>query len=135
MSDEQERPIALEVTGASVAAIADAVLAVVDDDLRAIAAAHVQAEIARIGGADTSPQWLSAGDVARKLGVHQRTIYRALSDRRLTGVRVGSTWRIRPQDVDVWLAKPEPPVPTPIVRSATTAISFRSRVHGRPASL
>ena len=81
MSGNEADGVALEVSASSVAAIAEAVLAIVDDDLHELAAAHLDAELARRDS--PRPAWLSVAELAVLLGVHQRTVYRALTSGRL----------------------------------------------------
>jgi len=131
MLDERPDRVAFEVSPSSVAAIAEAVLAIVDDDLHDLAVAHVGAELAR----RDSPQaaWMSVGELADMLGVHQRTIYRALSSGRLVGVRVGAAWRVRREDLETWLGTQDERQPqvAPPSRTAVDAGSFRARVQSR----
>lgn len=131
MLDEQPDRVAFEVSPSSVAVIAEAVLAIVDEDLHDLAVAHVDAELAR----RDSPRaaWMSVGELADLLGVHQRTIYRALSSGRLVGVRVGAAWRVRREDLETWLGtqdERQQQVP-PASRTAVGAGSFRARVQTR----
>lgn len=62
MLDARPDRVAFEVSPSSVAAIAEAVLAIVDDDLHDLADAHVDAELAR----RDSPRarWLTVGELA-----------------------------------------------------------------------
>lgn len=129
MLDERPDRVAFEVSPSSVAAIAEAVLAIVDDDLHDLAVAHVDAELAR----RDSPRarWLTVTELADLLGVHQRTIYRALSSGRLVGVRVGAAWRVRREDLATWLGAQDErkaPVPPPSRPAVNAAASFRARV-------
>ncbi len=131
MLDERADRVAFEVSPSSVAAIAEAVLAIVDDDLHDLAVAHVDAELAR----RDSPRarWLTVTELANLLGVHQRTIYRALSSGRLGGVRVGAAWRVRREDLETWLGaqdERQQQVPAPS-RTAVGAGTFRARVQSR----
>ncbi len=137
MEAEHRDRFALEVSPASVGAIAAAVLAIVDEDLHEIAVAHVNAELARRAGGQPRPGLLSVGELAVLLGVHQRTIYRALSSGRLTGVRVGAAWRVRHEDLEAWLSEQDKrrPLPPPGPRRPDApAQSFRARLPKRGQS-
>lgn len=126
-------PFALEFSAASVEAIAEAVLVLVDQDLHDLAAARIDEALSRRGGDPET--WLSVGEVAEVLGVHQRTIYRALSTGRLAGVRVGSHWRVRRADMDEWLRQQNQrrPLPAASTRPAPPPDSFRHRANQRRA--
>ena len=127
MSENAADGVALEVSASSVAAIAEAVLAIVDDDLHELATAHVDAELTR---RENGPRagWFSVGELAALLGVHQRTVYRALTSGRLVGVRVGAAWRVRPEDLEAWLeAQTQRKSPTDARRGVRETGLFRAR--------
>jgi excisionase family DNA binding protein len=46
---------------------------------------------------------LTTRQVAERVGVHERTIARAVSASRLEATKVGGRWRIAPAAVDAWL--------------------------------
>jgi excisionase family DNA binding protein len=61
-------------------------------------------------------RWLTPEQAARHVGVHRRTIYRALAAGALRGGRVrtargGTRWRIRLADVDAWVEAKYAPTP------------------------
>lgn len=121
--------LALEVPAASIDAIAAAVLKLVDDDLQKLAGARIDAELERRSGSPTG--LLSVSEVATLLGVHPRTVYRALTSGELVGVRVGSAWRVRRAEVDAWLQRQNErrALPRARRRPAPPAGSYRMRAH------
>ena len=46
---------------------------------------------------------LTPEDVARRLGIHRRTLLGWLQNGTLPGIRVGKLWRIDPDALDAWL--------------------------------
>lgn len=57
--------------------------------------------------------------VAEYLGVSERTVYERVRSGELPAVRIGRVWRVRPDDVEDWLAR------------STGASLLRERGHGR----
>jgi excisionase family DNA binding protein len=55
------------------------------------------------------PNYISSGEVARRLEVDRRTVYRWLVEGRLRAIRVGGRWRIDEEDLDRFVL---PTVPT-----------------------
>jgi len=51
----------------------------------------------------TSLPAIDVEDAAIKMKCCTRTIYRLIDNRQLPAVKVGSVWRIRPEDVDAYL--------------------------------
>jgi excisionase family DNA binding protein len=45
-------------------------------------------------------------EVAQELRVTERTVYHWLTSGRLRGMRAGTRWRIRPQDVETFMRRP-----------------------------
>lgn len=45
--------------------------------------------------------------LAKYMGVHPSTIYRALRDKTLVGFRIGSDWRFRKVSIDKWIEEQE----------------------------
>ncbi len=43
--------------------------------------------------------------VAEYLGVSERTVYNKVRSGDLPAVKVGRLWRVRPQDIEAWLAR------------------------------
>lgn len=69
--------------------------------------------------APESDPWLTAEEAARRVGVHRRTIYRALAAGVLDGGRIetgsgGCRWRIRASDVDRWVGARANRLVTPV---------------------
>lgn len=92
----------LELPGLDLAPLVDQLAAAVERrvlDHLAAAAAHDEAA--------TTEHWITVAETARRVGVHPRTVYRALVSGALAGERVGSRWRIRPAAVEAWLQPPE----------------------------
>lgn len=131
MLDPERSHFALEVPASSVRAIAEAVLELVESDLHARAAAQLDHELARRGG--NPADLVSATEVADQLGVHVRTVYRALTTGQLVGMRIGSHWRVRRDEIDAWLQRENEHRPLPPVssRPELPADSFRRRAHQR----
>lgn len=128
------REFALEVPATSIEAIAEAVLELVDEGLQQRTAAHLDAELARRATGGAATEWLSVNEVAALLGVHTRTIYRALTDGRLAGTRVGAAWRVRRDDLDTWLSEPRERRPRAVTgarRPPAPTDSFRARAARR----
>ena len=49
-------------------------------------------------------QYLSVGEVAKKLSVNSTTVYRLAQRGHLPGFKVGSQWRFSGQQLDSWVA-------------------------------
>jgi excisionase family DNA binding protein len=49
-------------------------------------------------------RFYSVQELAEMLGVHARTIYRAIVDGRLRACKVGSVWRVSDEDLKAFLA-------------------------------
>lgn len=130
-----------DAAGAVAVLLAEAQVAALCAALRPLVAELV-AELTAATDREGDERWLTPEQAASRVGVHRRTIYRALTAGVLPGGRVrtangGTRWRIRVADVDAWVqAKDEPrPVPArPLQRSRTTpkhtggAGSYRARV-------
>jgi excisionase family DNA binding protein len=88
-----------------------------------------------------SDRWLSPADAAERVGVHRRTIYRALAAGTLAGGQLAAgsgacRWRIRAGEVDRWAGArtgrfdtpPERTAPKPRRLAATSlSSSYRAR--------
>ncbi|MBO9491421.1 helix-turn-helix domain-containing protein [Endozoicomonas sp. G2_1] len=48
---------------------------------------------------------LTVKEVAEYLKVNERTIYRLASSGELPAFRVGSSWRFRQHEIDIWIEK------------------------------
>ena len=48
---------------------------------------------------------LTVKEVAEYLKVNERTIYRLASSGELPAFRVGSSWRFRLNEIDIWISK------------------------------
>ncbi len=55
--------------------------------------------------AEATGRILTVAELAKYLRVHPATVYRLLKNGTLPGFRVGSDWRFRAEDVDLWLRK------------------------------
>ena len=49
-------------------------------------------------------EYLSIGQVAKRLGVNSTTVYRLAQKGRLPGFKVGAQWRFSPEQLDSWVA-------------------------------
>ena len=49
-------------------------------------------------------EYLSIGEVAKRLGVNPTTVYRLAQKGRLPGFKVGSQWRFSEEQLDSWVA-------------------------------
>jgi excisionase family DNA binding protein len=47
--------------------------------------------------------FLTPTEVLARLRVHVKTLYRLIEDGDLPAVRVGRQWRVRPNDLELWL--------------------------------
>ena len=65
-------------------------------------------------GGDTTPALMSLPEVARYLGMAERTIYDWAQSGRLPAFKLGATWRFRRSEIDAWLEthRSGPVVPT-----------------------
>lgn len=95
----------------------------------------------QLSAGDADP-WLSPGEAAARVGVHRRTIYRALTAGTLEGGQLATgagacRWRIRASEVDRWAGNRgerfTAPVPRPTTRPAdakrtTPPDSYRTRL-------
>ena len=54
-------------------------------------------------GGDTTPALMSLPEVARYLGMAERTIYDWAQSGRLPAFKLGATWRFRLSEIDAWL--------------------------------
>lgn len=52
-------------------------------------------------------QFLTLAQVAERLQVTERTIYRYLEAKELKGIKIGRVWRIRPDDLETFLSARE----------------------------
>lgn len=80
-------------------------------------------------------EWLSPEDVAERVGVSRRTVYRALNAGHLEGRRAGARWRVPSSALSVW---PPPDAradtPTTPARRSRRASSLRAVVAEMGAS-
>jgi excisionase family DNA binding protein len=51
------------------------------------------------------PRFLTVGEVAAALRVSNMTVYRLINAGQLKAVRVGRSFRLRPEDLDAYLAE------------------------------
>ena len=49
-------------------------------------------------------QYLTIGEVAKKMGVNATTVYRLAQKGRLPGFKVGSQWRFSVEQLESWVA-------------------------------
>lgn len=49
-------------------------------------------------------EYISIGQVAKRLGVNPTTVYRLAQKGKLPGFKVGSQWRFSPEQLDSWVA-------------------------------
>lgn len=49
-------------------------------------------------------QYLSIGEVAKRMGVNTTTVYRLAQKGRLPAFKVGSQWRFSIEQLDAWVA-------------------------------
>ena len=47
---------------------------------------------------------LTVKQVAEYLKVNERTIYRLANEKKIPAFRVGTSWRFRKEEIDVWIA-------------------------------
>src|SRR4051812_38022915 len=83
--------LTLHLSAAQVAQLAAAVLALLEE--------RFAGRIARAEPPPDDARWWSVAEVARRVDVSRRTVYRALASGALAGEHVGSRWRIRPTAV------------------------------------
>ena len=67
-------------------------------------------------GGDTTPALMSLPEVARYLGMAERTIYDWAQSGRLPAFKLGATWRFRRSEIDAWLEthRSGPPLVEPV---------------------
>ena len=99
---------------------------------------HVSArvEAALVGTrSEDGERLLSVTEVAERVGVRRRTVYRALSGGALVGELVGSRWRVRPDAVASWL-RPAPRAPRSLQAAVSrgTSGSAAARSAGAPSA-
>ena len=117
------------------AALVAAVIA--DPDALDQLAAALAPRLAVMVADATTAGALTTGQAARRAGLHDRTIRRALAARTLRGQTVAGRWRVDPDDLDAWLERGAPTSTVPAhaagrARSGTTlagvdAIAGRER--------
>lgn len=49
-------------------------------------------------------EYLSVADMASEFGIHEMTFYRMIRDKKIPAFKIGSQWRIKRSDLEVWLA-------------------------------
>jgi excisionase family DNA binding protein len=54
--------------------------------------------------ADTEARYLTVGEVAAQLRVSSMTVYRLINSGQLPALRIGRSFRLRPEDLDRYLA-------------------------------
>src|SRR3954462_1043262 len=79
---------------------------------------------------DDRERLLSVAEVAERVGVSRRTVYRALSVGALAGELAGSRWRVRPDAIAAWLRAAPRGEPRP--RAAVSLAPTRAA--SRPAT-
>ena len=99
---------------------------------------HVSArvEAALVGTrSEDGERLLSVTEVAERVGVSRRTVYRALSGGALVGELVGSRWRVRPDAVASWL-RPAPRAPLSLQAAVSrgTSRGAAARSAGAPSA-
>jgi excisionase family DNA binding protein len=81
------------------------------------------------------PKYYTPEEVAQELRVTRRTLYEWLKTGRLRGVQVGRGWRIRPEDVELFVqggasaAPTRPPKIDPEERAARVRAARGSMAH------
>lgn len=122
-------------------------LAALADELRPLVAELLDPaalnETAQLPAAERDvDRWLTPSEAAARVGVHRRTIYRALAAGTLDGGQLvaGSgacRWRIRTSEVDRWAGARadrftpparQPAAPRPSARPANSPDSYRARL-------
>ncbi len=63
-------------------------------------------------------------DLANFLRCHPGTIYRLLRRRELTGVKVGSRWRVGLKRVDEWLRRQDAPARRDVLRALKRRVAL-----------
>ena len=48
-------------------------------------------------------RWLSVDEIAAYLGIKRDTVYRWISERNMTGHKIGRLWKFRKEEVDEWV--------------------------------
>jgi excisionase family DNA binding protein len=48
-------------------------------------------------------RWFSVDDIAAYLGIKRDTVYRWISERNMTGHKIGRLWKFRKEEVDEWV--------------------------------
>src|SRR3954470_15887719 len=87
--------LTIELSSDQITQLATAVLALVRE--------RVDAQIRAAERDKDDECWWSVAEVAARVGLSRRTVYRALASGALVGERVGSCWRIRPAAVTDWV--------------------------------
>jgi excisionase family DNA binding protein len=122
--------LTLRLSPAQLGEIAAAVAELLDGHV----SARVEAALGRTRSED-GERLLSVTEVAERVGVSRRTVYRALSGGALVGELVGSRWRVRPDAVASWL-RPPPRAPLSLQAAVSrgTSRSAAARSAGGPSA-
>jgi len=50
-------------------------------------------------------EYLSVSEMAAEFGIHEMTFYRMIRDKKIPAFKIGSQWRVRRADLEVWLTQ------------------------------
>jgi excisionase family DNA binding protein len=56
-----------------------------------------------IGQYLTSDRWLSVEEIAGYLGIKRDTVYKWIERKQMPAHKVGSLWKLRKEEIDVWV--------------------------------
>ena len=85
-------------------------------------------------GAGKTPPLISAAQAGHRLGIHPRTLTRAAAAGRVPGaVRVGRSWRFRPDELEVAPPARSRPAPPPPPRRRPARGGAAAAIRGFPA--
>ena len=48
-------------------------------------------------------RWLSVDEIAAYLGIKRDTVYRWISERNMSGHKIGRLWKFRKEEIDEWV--------------------------------
>lgn len=115
------------MTDALAKALADALIADPEalDALSAALAPHVKKHME-----PSPPKILTTTQAARRAGLHERTIRRALDAQTLNGYTVAGRWRVQRDDLDIWVAAG---APTSMMAAVGNARRGRTQTEGAAA--
>ena len=48
-------------------------------------------------------EYLSVAEIAQEFGIHEMTFYRMIRDKKIPAFKIGSQWRVKRSDLNIWL--------------------------------